>query len=194
MNETVALSQPNTITEVESWSRGAELLSVHASLDSSTWKLGILENFKDPELMGQINRLATEADVANPFFDTTFLSASVENIGCEETQFLFLSETVSDKETLKMFAPVVLTRQGISRKPVLKIWTHLYAPLGVPLIDAKDDATIEALKNCLLTAHHKEAVSCSTWCLSNRSLPKSSIFQPRSAIGYTAFPIQPGLC
>lgn len=180
MNETVALSQPNTITEVESWSRGAELLSVHASLDSSTWKLGILENFKDPELMGQINRLATEADVANPFFDTTFLSASVENIGCEETQFLFLSETVSDKETLKMFAPVVLTRQGISRKPVLKIWTHLYAPLGVPLIDAKDDATIEALKNCLLTAHHKEAVA-----ILLNMVPKQSQFTKKLYISTT---------
>lgn len=144
---------------VTSWSKDAELLSVHGSMDSSTWKLGLLSNFDSPELIAQINQLADNADTANPFFNTSFLSAAVNNIGTRDKQFLFLSETSGDTETLKMFAPVVLTTQGISRRPVLKVWTHLYAPLGVPLIDANNDTTVNALINCLNTAHHRKAVA-----------------------------------
>lgn len=159
MSEIIIKSKPDPLVEKQSWSHGAEILSAYAGLDSSTWKLGILEDFKNPELVQQINRLAGEADFPNPFFDTAFLSASVESIGQNEKQYLFLSETIGDTETLKMFAPIVLTRKGISRRLVLRVWSHLYAPLGVPLINAKDDTTIDALKNCLLTARHKKAVA-----------------------------------
>jgi len=141
------------------WSDGVELLSSYGSIDSSTWKLGIISDYSNPLLVSQINDLANNADVSNPFFNTPFLSASVKHIGDRKKQYLFLSETIGGVEALKMFAPVVLTRQGITRRKVLKVWTHLYAPLGVPLIDANDDVTMNALVNCLDKADHKEAVA-----------------------------------
>ncbi len=141
------------------WSDGAEVLSVYAGMDSSTWKLGLLSSFNNELLTAQINALVENSDLPNPFFNTSFLSASVDTIGNENMQFLFLSETIGEQETLKMFAPVILTKQGILQKPVLKIWTNLYTPLGLPLFDATDNNTIDVLINCLNNAQHKEAVA-----------------------------------
>ena len=180
MNDKVAIRKSTAAAKPANWSDGAEILSAYAGLDSSSWKLGILSDFNNPDLIRQINKLAKEADVANPFFDTAFLSASAENIGHKEVQYLFLSERIGNTETLKMFAPVVLTKQGISRRPVLKVWTHLYAPLGVPLINAKDDTTIEALKNCLLSAKHTDAVT-----ILLNMVPKQSLFTQKLYISKT---------
>jgi CelD/BcsL family acetyltransferase involved in cellulose biosynthesis len=85
-----------------------------------------------PRLSERISRLAERAVEANPFFLPDFLEPAVQALGRRGLKLAVFS----DREDLRFFAPVLATRGRLTGRPKLSVWTHPFAPLGSPLIDA----------------------------------------------------------
>ena len=132
------LSLNKNLTE-KSWSHETEILSVHAGMDSMTWKLGLVNSLDDPAFQKAILKIANETIVPNPFFELPFLNPAIENLDGKNVQFLFLTKEIGNEERLKFFAPVSLVPIGIFRRKVLKTWNHPYAPLGMPLVSENNN-------------------------------------------------------
>jgi CelD/BcsL family acetyltransferase involved in cellulose biosynthesis len=95
-----------------------------------------------PRLSDRIRALAERALEPNPFFLPEFLAPA---IGAFKRKGLRLA-VFSDSEHIRFFAPVVATEGGLLRARKLSVWTHPYAPLGAPLIDAEaPDQAADAL-------------------------------------------------
>lgn len=133
-----------------SWSQGAIPLATHPSMTSTTWTLGIMPAIQHPALRDQISDLAARAEHKNPFFDLPILEPSIRHLAKRPLQFLFLAEKTGSHEALKLFAPVQFEKTTFFRRPVIRVWSHEYAPLGHPLVDPRNlQFTFEALINCL---------------------------------------------
>ncbi len=84
-----------------------------------------------PRLLQRIAELAGRSLESNPFFLPEFLEPAIHALGRRRVKLA----TISDRDDLRFFAPVVATGRGLFSGPQLRIWTHPYAPLGSPLID-----------------------------------------------------------
>jgi hypothetical protein len=78
-----------------------------------------------------VERLAERALEPNPFLLPAFLEPALRALGTRGVRLA----TFSDRDELRFFAPVLLSG-GVIARPKLSIWTHAYAPLGSPLVDA----------------------------------------------------------
>lgn len=142
----------------KNWSQEAEILSVHAGMDSMTWKLGLVNSLDNPAFQNAILKLANDAIIPNPFFELPFLKAAIQNLGGEKVQYLCLTKVIGNEERLKLFAPVSLSPIGIFRRKVLRTWNHPYAPLGIPLFsDNINGETLKAFIECINNAYHSQA-------------------------------------
>ncbi|MGQ7791971.1 GNAT family N-acetyltransferase [Faunimonas sp. B44] len=81
-----------------------------------------------PALSREVEDLAARAVNANPFFEPAFLLPAAEALNPGGVQLA----TVRRDGRLILFAPMVRAR--FPRR--MSVWTHPYAPLGVPLVDA----------------------------------------------------------
>ncbi len=148
----------NKIQTEKNWSQEAEILSVHAGMDSMTWKLGLMDSLDNPAFQNAILKIANETIVPNPFFELPFLNPAIENLDGKNVQFLFLTKEIGNEERLKFFAPVSLVPIGIFRRKVLKTWNHPYAPLGMPLVSENNNGeTLKAFIECVNNAYHGQA-------------------------------------
>jgi len=85
-----------------------------------------------PRLSERIARLSERALESNPFFLPEFLEPAIQGLGPRGLKLAVFS----DREDLRFFAPVVTAGGRLFGSRRLGIWTHPYAPLGVPLVDA----------------------------------------------------------
>jgi len=72
---------------------------------------------------------------ANPFFAPAIASAAIEHLGSGDEE---LAAAFAADGRLLALAPVRPARLG-RIAPAIAVWTHLYGPLGTPLLDP--DAT-----------------------------------------------------
>lgn len=84
-----------------------------------------------PRLVARVARLAERSLEPNPFFLPEFLEPAIRALGRKRVKLA----TISDRDELRFFAPVIAVGRGILSGPQLRVWTHPYAPLGTPLID-----------------------------------------------------------
>ncbi len=84
-----------------------------------------------PRLAHGIAELADRALEPNPFLLPEFLEPAIRAFGPSRLKLA----TVSDRGELRFFAAVV-DGVGLLAGPQLRVWTHPYAPLGVPLMQA----------------------------------------------------------
>lgn len=83
-----------------------------------------------PRLAERISHLAERSADANPFFLPQFLEPAVHALGRKGLKLA----TYSDREDMRFFAPVMTTSGWFGGRR-FGVWTHPYAPLGLPLID-----------------------------------------------------------
>ncbi len=84
-----------------------------------------------PRLAERVSRLAERSLEPNPFLLPQFLEPAVQALGRKGLKLA----TYSDKEDLRFFVPVMTGGGGILGGRRFSVWTHAFAPLGVPLID-----------------------------------------------------------
>lgn len=87
-----------------------------------------------PGLMPAWRRLAAEATEGNPFFAPTVLEAAIRTLAPPSVAIALAED---DAGRLLALAPVVPVRLGRLARAV-SVWTHLYGPLGTPLVDPAD--------------------------------------------------------
>lgn len=145
---------------VSIFSHDAEILGVHAGMDSYTWRLGLLQNIEQAEFAKALERLHKETDSSNVFLTSAYLKAAVHNLECSNVRFLFLSRQCGNEEELMFFLPVMPGKIGFSRLPVWQSWTHDYANLGTPLVSSQNcSQTIKALSECLKVTSMDKAMA-----------------------------------
>jgi len=94
------------------------------------------------ELMTDWRSLAHTSPDANPFFAPTVLQAALDTLAPASVTVL---APKTEGGRLVALAPVVPIRLG-RLIPARSIWTHLYGPLGTPLVDPADpDAGVVSL-------------------------------------------------
>ena len=86
-----------------------------------------------PRYLEGLKRLAEHALEPNPFFLPEFLAPAMQALGPRGLRLAVFS----DRQDVQFFAPVRVSGRGILGSPQLTVWTHPFAPLGAPLIDAE---------------------------------------------------------
>jgi hypothetical protein len=108
-----------------------------ATLGSSHWVLELCDYRHDAEMIAALQSLADRAAGLNPFFRWESLSASVDRLGPRKL-LMILWERLGDSSTMRVAFPVTEEGGGIGRPFHLRVWSHPYAPLGMPLIDQSE--------------------------------------------------------
>ncbi len=87
-------------------------------------------------------RLAARAIEPNPFFTPAVLTAALQSFGASRVT---IATAVDGAGRLSALAPIRPFRLG-RIAPAVAVWTHLYGPLGTPLIDGENiDVAIAGL-------------------------------------------------
>ena len=84
-----------------------------------------------PRLAERITRLADRSLEPNPFFLPEFLEPAIHALGRRAVKLA----TFSDRDDLRFFAPVTVRGGRFAGQARLSVWSHDYAPLGVPLME-----------------------------------------------------------
>ncbi|MEC9344324.1 MAG: GNAT family N-acetyltransferase [Pseudomonadota bacterium] len=112
--------------------------AVEETIGSSQWELELRPYAHHAPLIAALDELARHAGGANPFFESEFLSASVDRIGVPGKNLFVLWEHIGETSLARLAFPVIEDRIGLPGQPVLRAWSHPYAPLSTPLIDMRD--------------------------------------------------------
>ncbi len=86
-----------------------------------------------PRLADRVRRLAERSLETNPFFLPEFLEPAIQALGRSRLRLAIFS----DRDDLHFFAPVSAGNGQIIGGRSFSVWSHAYAPLGTPLIDAE---------------------------------------------------------
>ncbi len=150
--------KPGKIEPVPSvlFNTGGYVLAEIGDMNSTRWTLGLIDSLDNKEFCAQIESLAGRTIPPNPFFDFPILSAGTERLAGKEIDYLVLTNTVGNVETLKIFMPVLKERRGFPSQTCMRAWSNFYAPDSTPLFDAEDsEETIRNFANCLLQDNDK---------------------------------------
>ncbi len=136
--------------EARQWST---VIGSQAGIDGSNWILELAHNSALGKLRQPILRLASDSEPSNLFFEPNFVEPAVRHLGNRQINFICLYEITGQHRELKFFAPATITRCGLRRHRVLRIWSHPYAPLSSPLVAGKDfERTVSGFVNCIENA------------------------------------------
>jgi CelD/BcsL family acetyltransferase involved in cellulose biosynthesis len=108
------------------------------TLDSSLWTLTDCSLEMDGEQAHEIASLADRTGGRNIFFEPAFLQAAGGRIGASARRLLILTEQLGEAEILRLALPFSEEKAGFPPVPVLRAFSHPYAPLSLPLIDEEE--------------------------------------------------------
>lgn len=97
------------------------------------WRVEKVPVAEAAPLTGAWERLAAEASESNPLFAPDFVLAAAQRFGAG----VVIAAVRGGDGNLAALAPTTPTRLG-RIAPALRVWSHDYGPLGVPLLAASD--------------------------------------------------------
>jgi len=148
------------------------IIGSSAGIDGSSWQLELHTSSTLVAKARQIEDLANRCRTPNPFFGPAFLAPAIEHLASSKIQLLTLYEITGQHRELKAFLPASSKKVGLRRNRVLRIWSHPFAPLSSPLVDASEFArTMTEFANCILAASANDYSA-----LLFQNLPKATPF------------------
>lgn len=121
--------------------RGANIRAAASqeTIGSSLWRLEVRDRL-EAELEAAIADLATRSGGVNPFFEPEFLAAAADRFPGAPKRLMVLWEQLGETTTIKLAFPLYEDRIGLPAVPVLRAFSHPFAPLSLPLVDLADAA------------------------------------------------------
>ena len=115
-----------------------EILARQETIGSSTWQLELWPLGQQILADGLLDGLALKSGGLNPFFTGKFLMASAGRLGIADSHLLLLVETLNESREVRLAMPVGLTAVGIPPVKTLRVASHPFAPLSLPMVDTSD--------------------------------------------------------
>lgn len=107
------------------------------TIGSSLWRLELRDRM-DGELEPALRSLAVRSGGANPFFEPEFQAAAAERFPGGPKRLMILWEQLGEASSAKLAFPLHEDRIGLPAVPVLRAFSHAFAPLSLPLVDIED--------------------------------------------------------
>ncbi len=107
------------------------------TIGSSLWRLELRDRL-DAELEAAIGGLAARSGGVNPFFEPEFLAAAAGRFPGGPKRLMVLWEQLGETTTAKLAFPLHEDSIGLPATPVLRAFSHPFAPLSLPLVDLED--------------------------------------------------------
>lgn len=108
------------------------------TIGSSLWRLQYREMEFSDSFISDIHSLSSLSGGVNLFFESEFQSAAQNRVMPPSTHQLILTETLGEETSIRMYLPVNTEMAGFPPKPVLRVASHPYAPLSMPLMEQDD--------------------------------------------------------
>ncbi|MGI9400954.1 MAG: GNAT family N-acetyltransferase [Rhizobiaceae bacterium] len=116
----------------------SELAVCEETIDSSLWRLHYREMDFSGSFISDLHGLSSLSGGANLFFESEFQLAAQNRIMAPSPHQLYLTETLGEETSIRLYLPVNIEKAGFPPKPVLRAASHPYAPLSLPLVEQDD--------------------------------------------------------